>query len=121
MTPYEGFFFSSGAVEEHWTAKDMGTSRLNVLVGFLLGGLLSIAIAAGGKLLLGGVSAIALPLTYLPILVVAKDSEYMGGKTNVFGSAYLVMILAASLAAILLMPSVAADCSTPACTRCAGN
>jgi Mn2+/Fe2+ NRAMP family transporter len=39
MTPYEVFFFSSGAVEEHWTKKDLGTSRLNVLVGFPLGGL----------------------------------------------------------------------------------
>ena len=46
MTPYEVFFFSSGAVEEHWTVKDLGTSRLNVMVGFPLGGILSIAIAA---------------------------------------------------------------------------
>jgi manganese transport protein len=208
MTPYEVFFFSSGAVEEHWTAKDLGTSRLNVMVGFPLGGVLSVAIAAcaaivllpnqidvtslsqvvmpvvaaGGKLLLAFVivgivaatfgaaletalsggytlaqflgwpwgkfrrpaeasrfhvvmfvsivvgaavlytgidpilvteysvvfSAIALPLTYLPILIVANDSEYMGDKTNgkvtnVFGSVYLVIILAASLAAIPLM------------------
>ena len=36
MTPYEVFFFSSGAVEEHWTVKDLGTSRLNVLIGFPL-------------------------------------------------------------------------------------
>lgn len=208
MTPYEVFFFSSGAVEEGWTTKDLGTSRLNVLVGFPLGGLLSIAIAscaaivllpnqievtslshtvmpvvaAGGKLALafaivgivaatfgaalettlsGGYilaqflgwtwgkfrrpaeaarfhvvmfvsivvcaavlftgvdpimvteysvvfSAIALPLTYLPILIVANDSQYMGDKTNgkvinVFASVYLVIILAASMAAIPLM------------------
>src|ERR671926_1449315 len=45
MTPYEVFFFSSGAVEEHWTEKDLGTSRLNVMVGFPLGGILSIAVA----------------------------------------------------------------------------
>ena len=45
MTPYEVFFFSSGAVEEKWTEKDLAQSRLNVLVGFPLGGLLSIAIA----------------------------------------------------------------------------
>jgi Mn2+/Fe2+ NRAMP family transporter len=208
MTPYEVFFFSSGAVEEHWTKKDLGTSRLNVLVGFPLGGMLSVAIAAcaaivllpaqievtslsqtvmpvvaaGGKLFLafaivgivaatfgaaletalsGGYilaqflgwpwgkfrrpaeaarfhvviivtiivgaavlytgidpvlvteysvvfSAIALPLTYLPILVVANDSQYMGDETNgrvtnMFASVYLVIILAASLAAIPLM------------------
>jgi len=208
MTPYEVFFFSSGAVEEHWRTKDLGTSRLNVVVGFPLGGILSIfiaacaaivllpnqievtslsqvvmpVVAAGGKLLLafaivgilaatfgaaletalsGGYtlaqflgwpwgkfrrpaeaarfhvvmfvsvfasaavlftgvdpiivteysvvfSAIALPLTYLPILIVANDSEYMGDKTNgkatnMLASVYLVIILAASLAAIPLM------------------
>lgn len=208
MTPYEVFFFSSGAVEEHWKPKDLGVSRLNVLVGFPLGGILSVAIAAcatlvllpnqievtslsqvvmpvveaGGKLALAfaivgivaatfgaalettlssgytlaqffgwpwgkfrrpaqasrfhvamfvsivvgvavlftGVdpvmvteysvvfSAIALPLTYLPILIVANDPGYMGDKTNgrvlnMLGSVYLVIILVASLAAIPLM------------------
>ena len=208
MTPYEVFFFSSGAVEEGWTTKDLGTSRLNVLVGFPFGGVLSVAIAAcaaitllpnqievtslsqvalpvvaaGGQLALAflivgvvaatfgaalettlssgytlaqflgwtwgkfrrpaeaarfhvvmvvalvlgvavlftGVdpimvteysvvfSAIALPLTYLPILIVANDSEYMGEHVNgrgmnVLASVYLVIILAASLAAIPLM------------------
>ena len=38
-------FFSSGAVEEGWTVKDLALSRANVLVGFPLGGLLSLAIA----------------------------------------------------------------------------
>jgi Mn2+/Fe2+ NRAMP family transporter len=208
MTPYEVFFFSSGAVEEHWTIKDLGTSRLNVLVGFPLGGILSVAVAAcatlvllphqievtslsqtvmpvvaaGGKLALAFViigivaatfgaalettlsggyilaqflgwpwgkfrrpmeaarfhvvmfvsvvagaavlftgvdpimvteysvvfSAIALPLTYLPILIVANDSGYMGDRTNgratnVLASIYLIIILLASLAAIPLM------------------
>jgi Mn2+/Fe2+ NRAMP family transporter len=208
MTPYEVFFFSSGAVEEGWTVKDLTRSRANVLVGFPLGGLLSLAIAgcaavvllpqlisvtalsqvmlpvalAGGKVLLAliilgivaatagaalettlsagytiaqflgwpwgkfrppaqaarfhllmiiclivgigtlmtGVdpiqgteisvvfSAVALPLTYLPILIVANDPEYMGEHIN--GQAlngialiYLVIILAAALAAIPLL------------------
>ena len=53
-------------------------------------------------------SAIALPLTYLPILIVANDPGYMGehvnGRaTNMLASVYLVIILAASLAAIPLM------------------
>ncbi len=208
MTPYEVFFFSSGAVEEHWTRKDLGTSRLNVMIGFPLGGVLSVAIAtcativllprqievtslsqnvmpvvaAGGKLALAFVivgivaatfgaalettlsggyilaqflgwpwgkfrrpaeaarfhvvmivtiiigaatlftgvdpimvteysvvfSAIALPLTYLPILIVANDAQYMGddtnGKaTNVIATVYLMIILAAALSAIPLM------------------
>ena len=208
MTPYEVFFFSSGAVEEGWTVKDLSQSRNNVLVGFPLGGLLSVAIAgcaavvllpagievtslsqvilpvaeAGGKLalafvlvgivaatfgaalettlssgytlaqffgwswgkfrrpaqaarfhlamiicLLVGVavlstgvdpvlvteysvvfSAVALPLTYLPILVVANDPQYMrehvnGRPVNVLAMIYLLIILVASLAAIPLM------------------
>jgi Mn2+/Fe2+ NRAMP family transporter len=52
MTPYEVFFFSSGAVEEKWTRKDLKTERLNVFVGFPLGGLLSLAIAASAALVL---------------------------------------------------------------------
>ncbi|GIG22939.1 hypothetical protein Cch01nite_36630 [Cellulomonas chitinilytica] len=208
MTPYEVFFFSSGAREERWTAKDIAESRINVLVGFPFGGVLSVAIAAcaaivflpqaievsslsqivlpvalaGGKLALAVVivgivaatfgaaletglssgytlaqffgwswgkfrrpaqaarfhltmivamlvavgvlmtsvdpirvtefsvvfSAIALPLTYLPILLVANDPEYMGehvnGRaTNALALVYLVVIVVASLAAIPLM------------------
>jgi Mn2+/Fe2+ NRAMP family transporter len=208
MTPYEVFFFSSGAVEEGWTVKDLLQERTNVLVGFPLGGLLSVAIAAcatvvllpagisvtslsqvvlpvaegAGKLglavvlvgivaatfgaalettlssgytlaqffgwswgkfrrpaeaarfhlamiicLLVGIavlatgvdpvlvteysvvfSAIALPLTYLPILIVANDPEYMrehvnGRAVNALGMVYLVIILVASIAAIPLM------------------
>lgn len=53
-------------------------------------------------------SAVALPLTYLPILIVANDPAYMGSHrnswlANTFGSIYLVIVLAASLAAIPLM------------------
>ncbi|HEY3545568.1 MAG TPA: divalent metal cation transporter [Propionicimonas sp.] len=208
MTPYEVFFFSSGAVEEGWTVKDLSQSRLNVLVGFPLGGFLSIAIAgcaalslmprgievttltqvmlpvaeAGGRLLLVLVilgvlaatfgaalettlsagytlaqffgwtwgkfrlpreaarfhvsmmlclliglgvlatgadpvavtevsvvfSAVALPLTYLPILIVSNDPDYMGehvnGRaTNLVAQFYLVLILLASVAAIPLL------------------
>jgi manganese transport protein len=44
MTPYEVFFFSSGAVEEHWTRKDLLVNRANVYIGFPLGGVLSLAI-----------------------------------------------------------------------------
>ena len=208
MTPYEVFFFSSGAVEEGWSIKDLVQSRINVLVGFPLGGLLSVAIAGcaavvllpagiavtslsqvilpvaegagkvglafvlvglvaatfgaalettlssgytlaqffgwswgkfrrpaqaarfhlamiiclfiGLAVLVTGVdpvlvteysvvfSAIALPLTYLPILIVANDPQYMGQHVNgrpvnVLAMVYLVIILAASLAAIPLM------------------
>ena len=46
MTPYEVFFFSSGGVEEGWTKKDLGIERVNVYIGFPLGAILSLAIAA---------------------------------------------------------------------------
>ena len=70
MTPYEVFFFSSGAVEEKWTVKDLGTSRLNVLVGFPLGGVLSIAIAACAAVVLlpGQIEVTSLSQTTMPVL-----------------------------------------------------
>ena len=46
LTPYKVFFFSSGAVEERWTAKDLSQSKLNVFLGFPLGGLLALALMA---------------------------------------------------------------------------
>ncbi|MCC3762110.1 divalent metal cation transporter [Glycomyces sp. TRM65418] len=52
MTPYEVFFFSSGGVEEGWKPSDMSTQRINVFLGFPLGGLLSIAIAAAAAVVL---------------------------------------------------------------------
>jgi Mn2+/Fe2+ NRAMP family transporter len=208
MTPYEVFFFSSGGVEEHWNEDSLRVMRANVFIGFPLGGLLSVAVAAAAGLTLlphgiqvdtlGQValpvtvelgriglvlvlvgffaatfgaacetglsvgysisqyfgwqwgkyveplraarfhvvmllacilgvaillttvdpimlteysvvfSAVALPLTYFPILVVANDRTYMGRHTNgrlanTLGSLYLVVVLVASLAAIPLM------------------
>jgi Mn2+/Fe2+ NRAMP family transporter len=208
MTPYEVFFFSSGGVEERWTERDLPTVRGNVFVGFPLGGLLSLSIAAAAALVLlpAGIevdtlgqvalpvgvalgkvglavvivgffaatfgaacetglsigyslgqyfgwqwgkfvrprqaarfhlvillstvlaavvllttvdpilvtefsvvfSAVALPLTYFPILVVANDPDYLGSHTNgrvanVLGVIYLVLVCVASLAAIPLL------------------
>jgi Mn2+/Fe2+ NRAMP family transporter len=208
MTPYEVFFFSSGAVEEGWTRKDLRLERLNVYLGFPLGGLLSLAIAATAAvvflprgievdhldqvalpvvLALGKVglafvivgfvaatfgaaletalstgytisqyfgwqwgkhvapreaarfhavvlvavvtaamlilttldpikvteyslvfSAVALPLTYFPILVVANDPSYMGDETNsrvvnALATFYLVLLTVVAVAAIPLM------------------
>ncbi|QTA36708.1 NRAMP family divalent metal transporter [Streptomyces sp. CA-256286] len=208
MTPYEVFFFSSGGIEEKWKPKDLMTARMNVFIGFPLGGLLAlsimsaaalllhpagiavdhlsqvvlpvgyalgklglglaligvfaatfgaaletalssgytvaqyfgwswgktvapqkasrfhavmiVALLAGMMLILTGVdpimvteyslvfAAVALPLTYLPILVVANDPEYMGEArngpfANLMGGLYLVIILVAAVAAIPLM------------------
>jgi Mn2+/Fe2+ NRAMP family transporter len=46
MVPYQVIFFSSGGREEQWTVKDMAEMRLNALIGFPLGGLLSLALMA---------------------------------------------------------------------------
>jgi manganese transport protein len=53
-------------------------------------------------------STVALPLTYLPILLVANDRAYMGehrnGRVgNVFGVLYLVVVLAVAVAAVPLL------------------
>ena len=53
-------------------------------------------------------SALALPLTYLPILVVANDRDYLGDHVNgrfanTLGTIYLVILTVASLAAVPLM------------------
>jgi Mn2+/Fe2+ NRAMP family transporter len=53
-------------------------------------------------------SAVGLPLTYGPILIVANDPQYVGEHTNsrtinAIGIVYLFIILAAALAAIPLM------------------
>jgi Mn2+/Fe2+ NRAMP family transporter len=53
-------------------------------------------------------SVVALPLTYLPILLVANDRTYMGAHrnglfANVFGVLYFVIILAIAAGAIPLM------------------
>jgi Mn2+/Fe2+ NRAMP family transporter len=53
MTPYEVFFFSSGAVEEGWTLRDLAVNRANVYIGFPLGGLISLALMASSFLVLG--------------------------------------------------------------------
>jgi Mn2+/Fe2+ NRAMP family transporter len=208
MTPYEVFFFSSGAVEDHWSRRDLILNKANVFIGFPLGGLLSlmlmgltttlfhpadisvgtlsqaalpVSVALGkvglalvlvgffaatfgaaletalscgytvsqyfgwqwGKLVrpreaarfhllvlavlvtavLVGLTAVdpikvteysivlsaaALPLTYLPILLVANDRDYMGPQanrrlSNVLGSVYLVLLTLVAVVTIPLM------------------
>ena len=208
MTPYEVYFYSSGAVEDRWGPKDLGLNKVTAIIGYALGGFLSFALmiaaavlflprgispqflgtpalAAGhvfgqvGLLLalvgilfaVGGAaietsfagaynlaqffgwrwgkkerpadaprftlawlvifafaflvvmtgydpvrlteysvifSVVALPLTYLPILLVANDHMYMGAKVNgrlanVLGVLYFVLILVIAVSAIPLL------------------
>jgi Mn2+/Fe2+ NRAMP family transporter len=208
MTPYEVYFYSSGAVEDRWGPKDLGLNKVTAMIGYGLGALLSFALMivaavvflprgispeflgtpalgaeqalgkAGLLLALVGIlfavggaaietcfsgaynvaqffgwrwgkhlpparasrftlswlvifalallvvitgydpvklteysvifSVVALPLTYLPILLVANDGTYMGRHrngmlANVLGILYFGVILAIALAAIPLM------------------
>jgi manganese transport protein len=53
-------------------------------------------------------SVVALPLTYVPILLVANDRAYMGNHANgivgnVFGIFYLVVVLVIAVAAVPLL------------------
>ena len=53
-------------------------------------------------------AAMALPLTYLPILIVANDPDYVGRNTNgpvrnFLGLVYLALLVIASAAALPLM------------------
>ncbi|MCW2796735.1 divalent metal cation transporter, partial [Nocardioides sp.] len=71
MTPYEVFFFSSGGVEERWSLEDIPVMRANVLIGFPLGGLLSLAIAGCTAVVFGpvGITVDTLGQVGLPIAV----------------------------------------------------
>jgi manganese transport protein len=44
LMPYEVYFYSSGGVEERWSVKDLGLNRVNAVLGFGLGGLLSVSL-----------------------------------------------------------------------------
>jgi manganese transport protein len=208
LTPYEVYFYSSGAVEDGWGAGDLRINKITACIGYGLGAFLSFALmilagmvflprgidpqflgtpALGVEAMLGKVglilalvgilfavggaaietsfsgaynlaqffgwqwgkrmppsraprfalswivmfvlalgivmtgydpvkiteysvifSVVALPLTFLPILLVANDPVYMGrhrnGRfSNVVGVAYFILILAIALSAIPLM------------------
>jgi Mn2+/Fe2+ NRAMP family transporter len=44
LMPYEVHFYSSGAIEEGWTEKNLKENRLNAIVGYALGGFLACAL-----------------------------------------------------------------------------
>jgi Mn2+/Fe2+ NRAMP family transporter len=71
MTPYEVFFFSSGAVEERWSTKDLMENRINVFLGFPLGGFLSLSLMALATLVLlpHGITVDHLSQAALPVSV----------------------------------------------------
>ena len=44
LMPYEIYFYSSGAIEEKWTESDLNVNRLNAVIGYGLGALLSVGL-----------------------------------------------------------------------------
>jgi manganese transport protein len=53
MLPYETYFYASGAIEDHWTPKDIPLNRVIVIIGFALGGLLAASLMSIGNQYLG--------------------------------------------------------------------
>jgi Mn2+/Fe2+ NRAMP family transporter len=93
MTPYEVFFFSSGAVEERWTGQDLALNRANVYVGFPLGGVLSLSIMAMAALVLAPlqIGVDTLPQVALPVAAttgkIALACVILGIFAATFGAA----------------------------------
>jgi Mn2+/Fe2+ NRAMP family transporter len=69
VMPYEMFFFSSGAVEERWTRRDLFVERANVYLGFPLGAACAISIMTAAALVLEprGISVGHLDQAALPV------------------------------------------------------
>jgi Mn2+/Fe2+ NRAMP family transporter len=84
MTPYEVFFFSSGAVEEGWTRRDLIENRANVFIGFPLGGVLSLALMGCAALVFAprGISVDHLSQVGLPVGIALGK---IGFATVLFG------------------------------------
>jgi manganese transport protein len=94
MVPYEVYFYSSGAIEERWEAKDLGLNRINAIVGFGLGGLLSLGLIATS-------AQIYYPLAIQPDLIgtVAMAAEIPLGEAGLI-LALVGILFAVSGAAI---------------------
>jgi manganese transport protein len=90
MTPYEVFFFSSGAVEDGWTIRDLNENRANVLIGFPLGGLLSLAIMACAHLVLApaDIDVDELSQVALPVAAVAGKLALAIALIGIFAATF---------------------------------
>jgi manganese transport protein len=51
LMPYEIYFYSSGGIEDDWTPKDLLVNKVTAGVGFVLGGLLAMALIVVGAAL----------------------------------------------------------------------
>jgi Mn2+/Fe2+ NRAMP family transporter len=94
LFPYEVYFYSSGAIEEHWSRKDLLVNRLTTIAGFSLGSLLAISLLVNAAVLFR-------PLHIDPQLpgTVALEAAIPFGKTGLL-LALFGMLFAISGAAI---------------------
>jgi manganese transport protein len=90
MTPYEMFFFSSGAIESRWRRADLSEMRFNVLVGFPLGGLLAVAIQAVAFLVYfpAGIRVEHLSQTVLPVALALGQVGLIIALVGVFAATF---------------------------------
>ncbi|MCA1678959.1 MAG: divalent metal cation transporter, partial [Actinobacteria bacterium] len=90
MTPYEMFFFSSGAVESRWRPKDLAEMRVNVIVGFPLGGLLALAIQAVAFLVFfkAGVQVEHISQTALPVALALGKLGLIVAIVGIFAATF---------------------------------
>jgi Mn2+/Fe2+ NRAMP family transporter len=90
MTPYEMFFFSTGAVESRWRPKDLIEVRINALVGFPLGGLLALAIQAAAFLVFfpAGVQVEHISQTALPVAVAVGKAGLIVAIVGIFAATF---------------------------------
>jgi Mn2+/Fe2+ NRAMP family transporter len=100
MTPYEVFFFSSGAVEEGWSRRDLTVSRANAFLGFTLGGMLSLALMATAALVLAprGISVETVGQALLPTITALGKAGLVVVLVGLFG-AFFSAALETSLSA----------------------
>ena len=56
MLPYETYFYAAGAIEDGWNATYVTMNRIIVIVGFLLGSLLSVGLLVIGAVYFGPLS-----------------------------------------------------------------
>lgn len=90
MTPYVVFFFSSGGAEERWSRKDLRTERVNTLLGFPLGGLLSVGIAGAAAVVLAplGVRVDTLSQIVLPVAVTLGLAGVVVALIGIFATTF---------------------------------
>ncbi|MDQ6928958.1 MAG: divalent metal cation transporter [Actinomycetota bacterium] len=90
MTPYEVFFFSSGAVEEKWNTTDLNLEKANVFLGFPLGGILALSIMVVSALVLApaNISVNTLSVVPLPVAMAVGKLGLAAAILGIFAATF---------------------------------